>query len=116
GFLARLQRHRDGDRFFARLDAGAFVDVENGDGGDQFSIGPLRRPYDVARRHAALDHEREVAFDRLKRGEFELESCPCRLRLGLRDALQYRLEGDERPLGVERLERGGMQFAEMAEN
>src|SRR6185295_4557411 len=38
GLVARLDRHRDGDRFLAGLDALALVHVEHRDAGDQLAI------------------------------------------------------------------------------
>src|SRR6476659_3966905 len=47
GLLARLDRHRDGDRFLAGFDAWAFIDVEDADTSDQLAADGLRSAHDV---------------------------------------------------------------------
>ena len=65
--VARLQGDGDGDGFLRRIDAGAFIDVEHRDAGDQFAIHPLGGAYDVAGLHAAVHDEGEIALHRLER-------------------------------------------------
>ena len=67
GLFARLDRHRDGDRFLAVVDALAFVDVEHRDIGDQLLVDALRGSHDVAGLDAAIDDEGEIARHRLER-------------------------------------------------
>jgi len=71
GLVPRLQGHGDRDRFLAGLDALALVDVEHRDVGDQLAIRALRRPQDVRGSYRAIDHEGEVALDRLERRKFQ---------------------------------------------
>ena len=67
GLFARLDRDGDRDRFLARLDALAFIDVEHGHAGDQLLVDILRRAHEVGGLHACVDDEREVARHRLER-------------------------------------------------
>src|SRR5215468_3609218 len=88
GPFARLDRHCDRDRLLAGLDAGALVDVEHGDAGDQLAVDVLRRAHEITRPYGAVDQEREVALDRLERRELEYRPGACPLRLGLGDLLE----------------------------
>ena len=116
GLVARLDRHRDGDRLLAGLDALALVDVEHRDAGDQLAVHRLRGAHDVGGLHRAIDHEGEVARHRLERRQLQHGLGARRLGLALGDAFENDLEGDQRALGVERLQRARMQLAEMAEH
>src|SRR5262245_35468601 len=71
GLLARLDRHCDRDRLLTGLDAGAFVEVEQRHASDQLAVDVLRRAHEVAGLYVAIDHEREVALDRLERRKLE---------------------------------------------
>ena len=64
----------------------------------------------------AVDHEGEIALDRLERRQVEHRLGAGRLRLRLGNALEDHFEGHQRALGVERFERARMQLAEIAEH
>src|SRR5262249_27212185 len=116
GLVPRLQCHRDRDRLLSGLDSFALVDVEHRDIGDEFAINALRRAQDVRGLDRTIDHEREVALHRLKRGQLQNRPRSRCLRLRLWDFFQDHLEGDQRALGIERFERARMQFAEVPEH
>src|SRR5712671_1248525 len=54
GLFARLQGHRDGDRFLVRINAGALVHIEYRDGGDQLAVGAPGGAYEIAGLHSAI--------------------------------------------------------------
>src|SRR5208337_3264417 len=114
--LARLQRYIDGDGFRALRKALALVDVEHSDVRHQRSLGALRSLQDVAGAHVRVDHEGEVAFDRheIRTLEPRLGLGEFRLRRG--HGVENDLEGDDRPLGVERLAYAWMQLPEPADD
>src|SRR5262245_49610522 len=110
--VARLQGNGDGDRLLAGLDPLALVDVEHRHVRDQLAVDALRCAHDIRRLDRAVDHEGEVACDRLERRELEHRLRPRRLRLRLRNLFQHHLEGDQRAFGVERIERARVELAE----
>ncbi len=116
GLFAGLQRHGDGDRFLAGIDALALVEVEHGHVGDELAVDAQRRALDIGGLHRAVDDESEVALDRLELRELEHGLGARGLGLRLGDLFQDHLEGGERPLDVERLERARMQLAEISEH
>src|SRR2546429_1186132 len=116
GLFARLDRHRDRDRFLAVVDALAFIDVEYADIGDQLLVDALRGAHDVAGLDAAVDDEGKIARHRLERGKFEQRFGARRLLLRLGYAIEDHLESHQRSIGTERLERPGTQLAAIAEH
>src|SRR6516162_6666300 len=66
GPFARLHRHRNRDRFLARIDTLAFIDIEHGNAGNQLAVDILGCAYDVGGFDRTLDHEGEIAFDWLE--------------------------------------------------
>ena len=117
GLLARLERHRDGDRLLAGVDARAFVDVEHGDAGDQLAVDVLRGAHDVGR-----PSRRDRPRRRSRASPAGTATAPAPAwrasawpsASGMRSRITSKR--DQRPFGVERLERARMQFAEMAEH
>ena len=99
-----------------RIDALAFVDIEHADARDQLPVDVLRGAHDVAGLHVARHDEGEVALDRLERRQVEQRLGLGRLGLRLGDLVENDLERDERTFGAERLQRAGMQFAEIAQH
>ena len=67
GLVARLHGDGDGDRLLVRADAGALVDIEHDDAGDQFLVDAQRSAHDVGGLNAILHHECEIALNRLER-------------------------------------------------
>src|SRR5438552_1358845 len=67
GFLARLDRHRNGNGLLALIDALAFIDVEHRDIRDQLLVDAMRRADDIAGFDAAIDDKGEIARHRLER-------------------------------------------------
>src|SRR5215467_7942856 len=81
-----------------RRDAFALVDVEDIDLRDELALGALRGAHQVCGLDGAIDHEGEIALDRLERREIERRLRPRRPGAWLRDALHDDLEGDQRSL------------------
>ena len=110
--FARLQGHRDGDRFSALGNAGTFVDVEDANVGDETAVGGLGRLDHVGGFHRTVDDEGEIPLDRHEFGEFELFLHLGGLGLRRRKFVEDDLRRDERPLGAEGVENLRMQLAE----
>src|SRR5204863_3364270 len=110
--LARLQGYRDRDRFLARLDFLALVEIEDLDRRDEMFIGVLRGVDDFGGRHRAVDDEGEVAQDGLERRKRKRGLRLARFRLCRRNPVENDFRNRERAFDVERLERCEMQFAE----
>ena len=70
---------------------------------DQRAIGARGGLEDALRRHATVDHESEVAADRLQIGQRQRRLGLGRLRLGQRDRVEDHLEPGERALRVDPL-------------
>src|SRR5208282_2950397 len=116
GPLARLQDHLDGDRFRALRQPFALVDVEYANLGDEGAFGALRRLDDVPGANAGVDHECEIPLDRHEVRAVEFWPGLGLPRLWRGNCVEDDLEGDDRPLGVERFQGARMQLTEPADD
>src|SRR3984957_20937350 len=114
--FARLQGDVDGDRLRALGHALASVHVEHADPGDERAFGALRRLEDVAGADRLVDDEGKVPLDRHEVRAVQLRLGLCRLRLGRWYGVEWDLEGDDRPFGVERLARARVQLPKPSDN
>ena len=63
----RLQRHRDGDGFFAFTDMLTLLDIEHLNIGDQGPVNARRGAHDITGRDIAIDDEGKITVYRLER-------------------------------------------------
>ena len=75
-----------------------FVNVEHADACDQLAVDRLRGAHDVGGLHAALDHEGEIALDRLERRQLERRLGARRLSPSARGCVRGSLRS--RPAGL----------------
>ena len=107
---------RDRDRFLARIDAGALIDVEHGD-----AVISLRSTPWAARTMSAAFTVRSTMKAKSRSTGWNGDSSSTGLArvafaLGSGNTFEHDLEGDQRAIGVERFQRLGMQLAEMPEH